>query len=336
MSALALATGCGGSDGDAEPRSSASGTAGHHGGGHQSPLQRLLLDQPDVAGYTVTEHRTPDPSGELPRSSDPRCAPLAHATGERLGPYARDVVARGISRAGEQGRGVTVTLASYPGDRARHALAALARAVRECRDGFEVTVRKTEVRYEKVRPGTTPPRGDRSLAYAMTAVSQGQKVLLNFTAVRSGRIIALFAGVNLKDYTAGHRIPQELIDKQVAKVERARRTAAPARPERTSGGTPAATGSTSTRPATDPERSGTPARSGTSERSGGPERSASARPSPARDAAEREAGGKQARPSATATRPDKGSGTPAPPERTPGRGASTPGPTGPEPTTTTR
>lgn len=251
---VALATACGGSGGGAD--SEASGHDGH-GHGHRSPLERLAIDQSELAGYTVTDRRDARSSG-WPHSSEPKCRPLAHSIGKRLSPDAEDAFARVVRPVRHPESGVTVGLTSYPAAKARSAFAALEKAVRECGDGFDSTLNGKDVHYEKVRAGAVRRLGDQSLAYSMTAASRGRKILLNFAAVRSGSVITLFTGMNLKDQALGYRIPRELIDKQVAKVERAGRAPTEPRrtsPERAAGSKRPATGSAG--PARTPAETGT-------------------------------------------------------------------------------
>ncbi|MFH8368471.1 hypothetical protein [Streptomyces sp. NPDC018031] len=250
VAALTLATACGGSDGDGGDSAATAKATDREGDRSRSPLESLIIAQRDLKGYTVTARKAEGWASGQPRSDDPKCQALAHSTGDRLSPEVKDNATRGVNRIKDPAKGVTVSLSSFAGDGAERTVDALEKAVRQCGKGFDTTLEGTKVGYRQVRAAETEPLGDQALAYSLTAESQGQRILLNFVAVRSGKTVALFAGVNLKEYAVGYRVPRELVEKQVAKLERARKSSGrtSATPERSGTGGSSGSGSGSAEP----------------------------------------------------------------------------------------
>ncbi|WKX70798.1 hypothetical protein [Streptomyces sp. XD-27] len=233
LSALGLTTACGGSDGD-----DAKG---------RSPLEPYALVTKDLTGYTVTAGKADNWSSGQPEADRPECRPLAHATGDKPSPDAKDTVARGVNKTADPAKGVSVSLSSYSAKRAKSLIGDIEAALADCRSGFEATLKKATTRYTKVHAEKAPSFGDDAVAYSMAATSQGDKIVMNFVAVRSDRTVALFAGFDLRDYGKGFKVPEHVVERQLAKLEKLRKPAQPG-------------------------KSGSPGKSGTPEKSGSPEK----------------------------------------------------------------
>ncbi|WP_431043960.1 hypothetical protein ACQUSR_20080 [Streptomyces sp. P1-3] len=213
LSALGLTTACGSSDGDDDKG--------------RSPLEQYALVTKDLTGYTVTDGKADNWSSGQPEADKSKCQPLAHSTGDKPSPDAKDTVARGVNKTDDPAKGVSVSLSSYSAKRAKSLIGDLKAAVPECRSGFGVTLKKTKTQYTKVHAEKTPSFGDDTVAYRMTATSQGQKIVMNFVAVRSDRTVALFTGFDLRDYGKGFRVPEHIVERQLAKLEKLRKPEPP-------------------------------------------------------------------------------------------------------------
>ncbi|WP_144385433.1 sensor domain-containing protein [Streptomyces sp. SAJ15] len=223
MAALALTTACAGSDGDEDKGGSGGGgDRGDKGASSApagpSPLDRLIIAGADLADYTVNQGKPEGWASGQPTSSDPECQPLADATGDKPSAAARETVRRGVNAKADPAKGVTTALSTYDAADAKSYMRDLEAALAACGEGFDTTLDGNTVGYGEVRTLDVPTRADDTVAYTMTAVSQGQKIVMHFVAVRSDATIATFTALDLRHLTAGYPVPQEVVDKQIKKL----------------------------------------------------------------------------------------------------------------------
>ena len=219
LPAMLLAAGCGASSDKAEPSPSATTSASPSA----SALERAVLAQGDVKGFQVTDQEIAGSVSGKPESDKPSCQALAHLTGDKPSPTAKETVRRGLLATGtaDSGSAVVAGLNSHTakGDAVK-ALDAIRTAVGKCASGFVVTVQGTKVTYTKVKSQTAVKGGDDAVHFTMTVELGGRKLPMDIVVVRDGSTLAHFVGV---DFTTmkPYAVPQAVVKAQLAKLDKA-------------------------------------------------------------------------------------------------------------------
>jgi hypothetical protein len=215
---LLLATACGGG-GDG-----GSG-AGAGSGGDDRPavaltrdqLEKALLTKNDLPGYQISDRQAAGSAVGQPQSDLPRCQPIADVLGDEPSPAAKDTVRRGLGPESRPGAGFADGLSSYSEEGARTFMRELRAAVAACGDGFKATIQGKTASYSDIRAHQISARGDEVISYTMIGASDGVKFPIHLVLVRDDATVALFMGIDL----LGKKpldVPQEVVDKQVAKL----------------------------------------------------------------------------------------------------------------------
>ncbi|WP_327353896.1 hypothetical protein [Streptomyces sp. NBC_01304] len=242
LASLTLVAGCSGSDSDSD-----SGKGGkQHGSQQRQPeptstkaeakakgdatavlgearLKAALVTEAEAKdkGYTAVDN---DAKAARPTAGRPECRALADATasGVERTPAAKAWTSRSYGSTTSAGLAVTTVLMSYEGVGAARTVADLRTAIGACGSGFKTRGNSdgSTLTYVSVRSGKAPEGGDEALAWTMTGEAQGQRVPLNWTAVREGDTVALFLTIHRTD-PAGAKLPQDLLDAQLAKLSAA-------------------------------------------------------------------------------------------------------------------
>ncbi|MDG4862770.1 hypothetical protein P8605_32000 [Streptomyces sp. T-3] len=237
VASLTLAGGCSGSGGsDSSGNSGNSGNSGKgHGSQHQAKvtpdpdpdtapalteaqLRAALATEAEAEGYAAKDNLA---EAARPTADDPRCRALADATasGIERTPAAKAWASRSYGSTTAPGVVVTTVLMSYEGEGAARAVADLRTAIGACGAGFKTLGNSdgSTLTYVSVESGQAPRGGDESVAWTMTGEAQGQRIPLNWTAVREGGTVALFLTAHRTD-PAGAQLPPSLLDAQLAKL----------------------------------------------------------------------------------------------------------------------
>ncbi|MFE6888853.1 hypothetical protein [Streptomyces sp. NPDC057694] len=219
VAVLATTAACGsGGGGDAK------GDSGKSGGGKpaaglkaltEAELTQAVITKDDVKGYRVG--KTPD--AEIPDVSVPAdpssCQAIADMMLLGTEPDAKARVSRSLSSlTATDATVIRVALLAQPEADAKKVVADLRAQSEKCAS-FE----HTDYKYAKVEPREAPALGDEAVSYAMTAKIEGEEIPAVYTVVRSGSTLAVFYGANLLSAKKA-QVPQEMIEAQVAKLEK--------------------------------------------------------------------------------------------------------------------
>ncbi|WP_328845101.1 hypothetical protein [Streptomyces sp. NBC_00258] len=256
---LALVTGCSDSGSDSgsgkddkaagkEPAAAAKTLA-------KGELEKLIIATADVKGFKVGPADQSDQfasSKEEIKVVDEKCAPLAYVlTGFAPGDSAsyvnrmaqEDPTAKASASPTEDledmteeemedamnsitdalGSTVTlVSLSSYEGDGAKETMSSLSAAIEGCGSGFTATAKKEPQKFKKVESEKASGNGDESLAFAVTADSDGDPVV-HAEVARHGNTVATYYSISLAAFAddakvSDYDVPAELIKAQTAKL----------------------------------------------------------------------------------------------------------------------
>lgn len=119
-----------------------------------------------------------------------------------------------------------VSLSSYEGDGAQKAMSSVSDAVKGCAGGFTATAKGAKddaEKFTKVEAEKASGSGDESVAFAVTGVADGDKIVVHGEAVRHGSTVATYYSMNLAAFLADGKpkeygIPAELIKAQAGKL----------------------------------------------------------------------------------------------------------------------
>ncbi|MGW5846786.1 hypothetical protein ACWFQ8_02270 [Streptomyces sp. NPDC055254] len=240
---LLAAVGCGSTDSPdssppgtgPDPKDSAGRTAGAPGapaasapGAPATPksggrLERSALEQGDLADYQISaQGKNPNAPDGQPQADKKACQPLADVMGDKPDPAARQTVNRGVGSRKQVGLAVSASVSSYAESDAKALIARLKAAVAACATGFSATVEKQTAGYREVRAAQYRTSGDESVSWNLTAAGQGVSAQVHLVVAREGDTVVRLMALDVVSAERQVRVPQEVADKQLEKVERAR------------------------------------------------------------------------------------------------------------------
>ncbi|MCX4818930.1 hypothetical protein OG883_03220 [Streptomyces sp. NBC_01142] len=187
-----------------------------------SQLQRAALATKDLPGFQVSADKSAlAPSGQ-PAADKPRCQPLADAMGDKPNPQAIRTVSRGLGSLDNLGLAVSASVSSYSEATAKKLMDGLTSAVSACGAGFAATLDGRSGLYSEVKTADFTTRGaDETVSWTTVGTNEGAVAPLHLVVVRKGATVARFMALDLARRTPP-RVPQEVADKQLAKVAQVR------------------------------------------------------------------------------------------------------------------
>ncbi|MGW7262505.1 hypothetical protein [Streptomyces sp. NPDC054842] len=249
MAALGCVAACGGGDGEGgEPAKAATATASERASGapkgdgdakagdgvkdsgapeksataeapaalSRAQLDKAALADGEVKGYAVDRTPASDISLDSVPATPAACQPVADMFLFTTDPTAHAGVGRGFTTKDDLDASVTsLALLSYRSGEADEVLAGLRKATATC-----TSYKHTGYRYSEVKALKDPHLGDESVAYRLKASIEDTEVPTTFTVVRVGTVVVSFTSMNMLDPDKV-RVPSEIIEKQLAKVEKA-------------------------------------------------------------------------------------------------------------------
>lgn len=256
---LALVTGCSDSGSDSgsgkddkaagkEPAAAAKTLA-------KGELEKLIIATADVKGFKVGPADQSDQFASFKEEIkvvDEKCAPLAYVlTGFAPGDSAsyvnrmaqEDPTAKASASPTKDledmteeemedamnsitdalGSTVTlVSLSSYEGDGAKETMSSLSAAIEGCGGGFTATAKEEPQKFKKVEAEKASGNGDESLAFAVTADSEGDPVV-HAEVARHGNTVATYYSISMAAFAddakvSDYDVPADLIKAQTAKL----------------------------------------------------------------------------------------------------------------------
>lgn len=256
---LALVTGCSDSGSDSgsgkddkaagkEPAAAAKTLA-------KGELEKLIIATADVKGFKVGPADQSDQfasSKEEIKVVDEKCAPLAYVlTGFAPGDSAsyvnrmaqEDPTAKASASPTKDLEDMTeeemedamnsitdaldstvtlVSLSSYEGDGAKETMSSLSAAIEGCGGGFTATAKEEPQKFKKVEAEKASGNGDESLAFAVTADSEGDPVV-HAEVARHGNTVATYYSISMAAFAddakvSDYDVPADLIKAQTAKL----------------------------------------------------------------------------------------------------------------------
>ncbi|MGW8503067.1 hypothetical protein [Streptomyces sp. CLCI03] len=204
------------------PSAAAAGSAAPKAGG--SRLERSALAQGDLPGYQVSaQGKNPNAPDGQPQADKKACQPLADVMGDKPDPSARETVSRGIGSQKQLGLAVSATVSSYSESDAKALISRLKAAVAACGSGFSAKVEKQAGAYREIRPADYRTGGDESVSWTMTASAEGVSAQVHLVVVREGDTVVRLTALNVAGAAQQKaRVPQEVADKQLEKIQKAR------------------------------------------------------------------------------------------------------------------
>ncbi|MFF3749814.1 hypothetical protein ACFYYH_05030 [Streptomyces sp. NPDC002018] len=181
----------------------------------QGELDRAVLTNGDVSGFTVERMAAPPPRGETAAKTE--CLPLTAVINGKPEPLAKAVAYRQLVGS-RNGRPAVSEFLTAHGEQGANALLSRVRtAVTACADGFTATGGDSPSKYTGVKPLPPVEVGDDALAYQVTGDLEGRPVPLVFHLVRVGGTVATFYTANLEDGRTP-QMPAALLRAQAAKL----------------------------------------------------------------------------------------------------------------------
>ncbi|MFD3539536.1 hypothetical protein ACFWUQ_08550 [Streptomyces sp. NPDC058662] len=188
-----------------------------------SRLERSALEQGDLADYQVSaQGKNPNAPNGQPQADKKACQPLADIMGDKPDPAARQTVNRGVGSQKQIGLAVSASVSSYAESDAKALIARLKAAVAACATGFSATVEKQTAGYREVRAAQYRTSGDESVSWTLTAAGQGVSAQVHLVVAREGDTVVRLMALDVASAERQVQVPQEVADKQLEKVERAR------------------------------------------------------------------------------------------------------------------
>lgn len=183
-------------------------------------LERAALTGGDLSGFQVLSGRGGIAPEGRPAADRAECRPLAEAMGDGAGARALHTVGTGLGSLERLGLAVSATLGSYRPADADALMKGLDAALAVCGDGFRATLDGRVAAYGPLR--RTPfavPGADAVTGWTAVASDRGHDVTLHLVVVREGAAVLRFMAVDLAGAEPA-RVPQEVADKQLAKLAR--------------------------------------------------------------------------------------------------------------------
>ncbi|MFD8967296.1 hypothetical protein ACFV0C_20265 [Streptomyces sp. NPDC059568] len=182
----------------------------------QDELDRAVLTNGDVSGFTVERMAGPPPQGETAEKTE--CLPLTAVLNGKPEPLGKAVAYRQLAGAQNSRPAVSEFLTAHGAQAAGTVLSRLRTAITACADGFTATGGDSPSKYTGVKLLPSVEVGDDALAYQVTGDFEGEPVPLVFHVVRVGGTVATFYTANLE----GARTPQmpaALLQAQASKLK---------------------------------------------------------------------------------------------------------------------
>ncbi|WP_405984933.1 hypothetical protein [Streptomyces sp. NBC_00872] len=182
----------------------------------QDELDRAVLTEGDVSGFTVERMAAPPPQGETAGKAE--CLPLTAVINGKPEPLGKAVAYRQLVGSRNGRPAVSEFLTAHGGQGAGTVLSRLRTAVTACADGFTATGGDSPSKYTGVKLLPPVEVGDDALAYQVTGDFEGEPVPLVFHVVRVGGTVATFYTANLEDARTP-RMPAALLQAQATKLK---------------------------------------------------------------------------------------------------------------------
>ncbi|MEV4972603.1 hypothetical protein [Streptomyces scopuliridis] len=179
----------------------------------QSELDRAVLADDDVSGFTSGPMDAPPPRGETADRSE--CLPLTAVLNGKPEPLGKAVAYRQLVGPENDRPAVSEFLTTHGVQDASTLLNRLRAAVTACADGF--TASGGPSKYTGVKPLSPVKAGDDALAYQLTGDFEGDPVPLVFHLVRVGGTVATFYTANFEN-GATPQVPPALLTAQATKL----------------------------------------------------------------------------------------------------------------------
>ncbi|MFJ8072726.1 hypothetical protein ACIQ7Q_01970 [Streptomyces sp. NPDC096176] len=210
--------------GKSAPPATDTGKGGDKSGGDPSvpltapQLERASFATGDLPGFQISSEKSAlAPTGQ-PTADKKQCQPLADAMGEKPDPRATHTVNRGLGSLDELGLAVSASLSSYGEAEAKRLMDGLESALPICGGGFEAALDDRGATYREVKAAPfTALGGDETVAWTTVATNEGVESPIHVVVVRKGATVARFMAFDLARRKPP-RVPQEVADKQLAKV----------------------------------------------------------------------------------------------------------------------
>lgn len=223
------ACGGGGDEGkDAETKPSVAGSASADGDAKndqdaagktaltEAQLKEAALAKGDVKGYKIADLPAEDMPAETVPAQPAACQPLANMFFFTSDPQAKARTGRTVTSEDELSASViSLALAAHEQSDAEKVMADLRKATESC-TGYEHVGNK----YTDIETLAAPEQGDEAVAYKLKGDIEGAKIPMSFTVVRSGSTLIGFYSMNMLDADKAE-VPDEILDAQVAKLEKA-------------------------------------------------------------------------------------------------------------------
>jgi hypothetical protein len=183
-------------------------------------LERAAIATGDLAKFQVSSERSPlAPTGQ-PTADRKQCQPLADAVGDEPNARATRTVNRGLGSLESLGLAVSVSVSSYSESDAEQLMKGLGQAVTACRTGFSASLDDRAADYGDVKATPFTVRGaDETISWTTVATNEGLEAPVHLVVARKGATVARFMAFDLARRTPP-RVPQQVADKQLAKVAR--------------------------------------------------------------------------------------------------------------------
>ncbi|MFE2875712.1 hypothetical protein ACFXG6_25880 [Streptomyces roseus] len=241
VSLALLATACGsdkadGKKTDAKPSAAASAPAASAAKAKtDAELAGVIVTQADLPNHVVKEATPAEAAAAAGAKSDkPQCQALVsvqsmNPVGTAAGTARTKAVAKPKEPAADAspeekakavmgalaGTVTSVTLASYEGQGAQEAFAAVKTAGTACAGGYTGSQGGDALKITKVAPGASVTAGDEALAYTVTGDADGETMTMEIVAVRKGNTVATFSALSL---AGAAEQPKAVVDAQVKKL----------------------------------------------------------------------------------------------------------------------
>ncbi|MGO4459329.1 hypothetical protein AB4039_18835 [Streptomyces sp. M-16] len=186
-------------------------------------LEAAALQQGDLAGYQISaQGKNPNAPDGQPQADKKACQPLADVMGDKPDPAAHETVNRGVGSQKQAGLAVSASVSSYGESDAKRVLSRLREAVAACGAGFTATVQKQTGSYRDVKATPYKADGDESVSWTTTAAAAGVSAQVHLVVVREGDRVVRLMALNVASADKKVLVPQEVADKQLEKVRKAR------------------------------------------------------------------------------------------------------------------
>ncbi|WP_327681004.1 hypothetical protein [Streptomyces sp. NBC_00467] len=203
------------------------GSGGTAGGDTSKPLtgpqlERSALATGDLPGFQVSTGKSALAPAGQPTADTPACQPLADAMGDAPSPRAKSTVNRGLGSVKSVGLAVSASVSAYSEADAVKLMDGLKKAVGACGKGFAATLQGRSGSYREVKESPFTAKGaDETVSWTAVGTNEGVAAPVHLVVVRQGATVARFMALDLARRVPP-RVPQEVADKQLAKVGQVR------------------------------------------------------------------------------------------------------------------